>query len=80
MDPRALIVSALDQARRQNELIAKVTGELKEIAQTTDVYQVVAMVVRVLTADNDIPVELRKKLIDDIESGMALIEEETIAG
>lgn len=79
-DPRALIVSALDQARRQNELIAKVTGELKEIAQTTDVYQVVAMVVKVLTADNEIPVDLRKKLIDDIESGMALIEEENIAG
>lgn len=78
-DPRALIVSALAEARKQTELIAKVTGELKEISQTTDVYAVVTMVVKAITSETAIPVEARRRLVDDIEAGMAMIEGE-IAG
>ena len=78
-DPRALIVSALAEARKQTELIAKVTGELKEISQTTDVYAVVTMVVKAITSEAAIPVEARRRLVDDIEAGMAMIEGE-IAG
>ena len=77
-DPRDKILDALEQARKQNELIAKVTGELKEISQTTDVYRVVSIVIQALTTENDIPVNLRRKLIDDIEAGMALYEKELL--
>ena len=79
-DPRGLIVQALDQARKQNEIIARVTGELQEIAQTTDVYQVVTMVIKALTDDEAIPVDKRRALIKRIEEGMAVIEQEMLVG
>ncbi len=78
-DPRALIVSALEEARKQNELIAKVTGELKEISETMDVYRVVSMVIEAITSDSDVPAATRRKLMDGIEGGMALIEQELIS-
>ena len=79
-DPRDKILDALDEARKQSELIARVTGELKDLAQTTDVYQVVTMVIKALTDDEAIPVDKRRALIKRIEEGMAVIEQEMLVG
>lgn len=79
-DPRALIVSALAEARKQTELIAKVTGELKEISQTADTYAVVAMVINAITSESGVSAAARRRIMDEIEAGMALIEQEVMAG
>ena len=79
-DPRALIVSALEEARKESEIIAKVTGDLKEISETVDVHKVVSMVISILTDDELLPADARRRLIDRMEEGMALIEQEIIAG
>lgn len=76
MDPRSMTLSALAEARKQTELIAKVTGDLKEIASTADIYGVVvpAIVAAITESTADMP-EVRRKIVEALEGNLAIIED-----
>ena len=76
-DPRKLILDALSEARSQIELIAKVTGELNDLSNKTDIYgTVVPLIVKAIIDETRGDSELRKKLISAIEGNLAIAEEE----
>ena len=74
-DPRMMIVAALAEARKQSELIAKVTGELKEIAGAVDIYGVVIPqmleAVNEATADNP---DARERIVGAISRNFSFVD------
>ena len=76
MDPRSMTLSALAEARKQTELIAKVTGDLKEIASTADIYGVVvpAIVAAITESTADMP-DVRRRIVEALEGNLAIIED-----
>lgn len=76
-DPRKLILDALSEARSQIELIARVTGELNDLSNKTDIYgTVVPLIVKAIIDETRGDSELRQKLISAIEGNLAIAEEE----
>ena len=76
-DPRKLIINALAEGRSQIELIAKVTGELNELADKTDIYgTVIPLIVKAIIDETRGNKDLRQKLIAAIEGNLAIAEEE----
>lgn len=74
-DPRMMIVAALAEARKQSELIAKVTGELKEIAGAVDIYGVIIPqmleAVNEATADNP---DARERIVGAISRNFSFVD------
>lgn len=75
-DPRKLMIDTLSEARAQAELIARVTGDLKEIATTADIFGTVVpcIVSAIKEATRDYP-ELGERIADAIEGNLAIAED-----
>ena len=75
-DPRALIISALAEARKQTELIAKVTGELKQISESVDVYgDLIPAITKAIMAATFKDPEAKKEIIESIKSEILAVED-----